>query len=68
MTLKSEDIREWDDNEIEIRIGELKDELFRLRFRSATMQLENPSLLRVLRRDVARLKTILRERQLAADR
>jgi large subunit ribosomal protein L29 len=67
MTLKSEDIREWDDNEIEIRIGELKDELFRLRFRSATMELENPSLLRVLRRDVARLKTILRERQLAAD-
>jgi large subunit ribosomal protein L29 len=67
MTLKAEDIREWDDNEIQIRIGELKNELFRLRFRSATMELENPSLLRVLRRDVARLMTILRERQLAAD-
>lgn len=67
MTLKAEDIREWDDNEIKIRIGELKEELFRLRFRSATMELENPGLLRVLRRDVARLMTILHERQLAAD-
>ena len=65
MPMKPEDIREWDDHEITVRIGELKQELFRLRFRSATMELENPSLIRTLRKDVARLKTILRERELA---
>jgi large subunit ribosomal protein L29 len=42
----------------------LEEEGFRLRFRSATMELENPSLLRAIRRDIARLKTILREREL----
>lgn len=65
--MKAEDIREWDDHEIKIRVKELKQELFRLRFRSATMELENPSLLRTLRRDVARMMTILRERALAED-
>lgn len=65
--MKAEDIREWDDHEITIRVKELKQELFRLRFRSATMELENPSLLRTLRRDVARMMTILRERALAED-
>jgi len=65
--MKPEDIREWDDHEITVRVGELKQELFRLRFRGATMELENHSLLRTLRRDVARLKTVLRERELAGD-
>jgi large subunit ribosomal protein L29 len=65
--MKSEDIREWDDHEIRIRVNELKQELFKLRFRGATMELENPTLLKTLRRDVARMKTILRERELAAD-
>ena len=65
--MNAEDIREWDDHEIQIRVKELKQELFHLRFRSATMVLENPGLLRSLRRDVARLKTILRERELAGD-
>jgi large subunit ribosomal protein L29 len=37
--------------------------LFRLRFRSATQQLDNPSLIRKLRRDVARMKTILTQRE-----
>ncbi len=59
------EIREMTDEEIRARVGELQEELFRLRFRSATQQLENPALLKGLRRDVARLKTILRERQLA---
>ena len=65
--MNAEDIREWDDHEIRIRVNELKQELFKLRFRGATMELENPTLLKTLRRDVARLKTILRERELAAD-
>ena len=67
MPMKSEDIREWDNHEISVRIGELKQELFRLRFRGATMELENHSLLRTLRRDVARMKTILHERELAGE-
>jgi large subunit ribosomal protein L29 len=59
------EIRELTDEEIHGRVAELQEELFRLRFRAATQQLENVSLLRMLRRDVARLKTILRERELA---
>jgi large subunit ribosomal protein L29 len=61
-----EEIRDWDDNEIRARIEELQEERFRLRFRSATMELENPRLLQTIRRDIARMKTILRERELAA--
>ncbi|MCY4572110.1 MAG: 50S ribosomal protein L29 [Gemmatimonadetes bacterium] len=49
------------------RLGELKMEQFRLRFRSATMQLENPKLLREIRREIARIKTILHERRSAED-
>ncbi len=59
------EIRDLTDEEIHTRVGELQEELFRLRFRGATQQLENTALLSALRRDVARLKTILRERQLA---
>ena len=51
------------DAEIEDKIAQNQEELFRLRFRSATQQLENPSLIRKLRRDVARMKTILRQRE-----
>jgi large subunit ribosomal protein L29 len=49
------------------RVGELREELFRLRFRSALMQLENPSLPRQIRREIARMKTILRERELRGE-
>ncbi len=59
------EIREMTEEEIRGRAAELQEELFRLRFRSATQQLENPALLRTLRREVARLKTILRQRELA---
>jgi large subunit ribosomal protein L29 len=63
--MKPEDIRGLTDEEIRERIQELTEERFRLRFRSATMELENPKLLTEIRRDVARMKTILRERELA---
>lgn len=63
--MRPDEIREMSDEEIRDKITELKEELFRLRFRSATMDLENPMLLRGLRRDIARLKTILHERALA---
>lgn len=65
--MTAEDIREMTDSQIEERIGELREELFKLRFRSATMELENPALMKTIRRDIARLHTIARERELAAE-
>ena len=49
--MKADEMREWDDVEIEARLKELKEEQFRLRFRASMMELENPSLLRNIRRD-----------------
>ena len=63
--MKPQDIREMTDEEIQERLGELKEEQFLLRFRGATMELENPSLINQLRRDIARMNTILSERELA---
>jgi large subunit ribosomal protein L29 len=63
--MKADEMREWDDVEIEARLKELKEEQFRLRFQGSMMELENPTLLKNIRRDIARLKTILRERELA---
>ena len=63
--MKAEDIREWDEVEIHARLKELSEERFRLRFTNSMMELENPSLVREIRRDIARLKTVLRERELA---
>jgi large subunit ribosomal protein L29 len=61
--MKASEIRELTADEIVARIGELKEEQFRLRFRSATAPLENPMLLRTIRRDIARLQTVLTERK-----
>lgn len=61
--MKAEDVRELSDAELGHRLGELKLEQFRLRFRSAISELENPRLLRTIRREIARIKTILRERR-----
>ena len=64
--MTAEEIREWDDTEIRARLQELQEERFRLKFRTATMELESPTILKTIRRDIARLKTVLRERELAA--
>ena len=64
--MRAEDIRELTDDEIETRIAELAEERFRLRIRGATQTLEDPLRLRALRKYVARMKTIHRQRQLAA--
>ena len=61
--MKPAEIRNLTDEEIRERIRQAQEELFRLRFRSATQPVENPALLRSLRRDIARMKTILRERE-----
>lgn len=65
--MKAAEIRDLSDGEIQERIGQVREELFRLRFRSATQELENPALVRQLRRDLARMKTILRQRELARE-
>lgn len=62
--MKAADVRDLSGEEIQDRVAEAREELFRLRFRSATQQLENPSLIKSLKRDIARMKTILREREL----
>ena len=61
--MRAEEIREMTAVDISARIKDLEEEQFRLRFRSATEPLEDPLRLRVIRRDLARLKTILREQQ-----
>ena len=60
------EIRELNEGDIRARINELEEERFRLRFRGATENLENPLRLRMIRKDVARLKTVLHERELGA--
>jgi large subunit ribosomal protein L29 len=59
--MKPSQIRELAPDEMQARIGELQEELFRLKFRGATETLDDPLRLRVIRRDIARLKTVLRE-------
>ena len=61
-----DDIRDMTDPQIQEQLDQLREERFRLRFRSATMELENPMLLSQLRRDIARVRTVQRERELEA--
>ena len=62
--MKSSEIRELSNEEINAKLKESKEELFNLRFQQATGNLEKPSRIRDLRHTVARLKTVLREREL----
>jgi LSU ribosomal protein L29P len=62
--MKAKEIREWTTAEIEEQIKSLKEELFNLRFQLATGQLENTARIRQVRKDIARMKTIIREREL----
>jgi large subunit ribosomal protein L29 len=60
--MRADEIRELGAEDIAQRIRDLEEERFRLKFRSATEPLEDPLRLRVIRRDLARLKTIQHER------
>lgn len=64
--MKASELRELSDKELQEKLQELKDELFNLRFQMATGQLENTMRLREVRKSIARVKTVLRERELAA--
>ncbi|MBI1808271.1 MAG: 50S ribosomal protein L29 [Gemmatimonadetes bacterium] len=63
--MKATQIRELSAQDITARIAELEEEQFRLEFRGATEVLSDPLRLRVIRRDIARLKTVLREQATA---
>ena len=61
--MQATEIRELNDQELRDRIAELREERFRLRLRAATQPLEQPHRLRDLRKDIARMMTVLTERQ-----
>jgi large subunit ribosomal protein L29 len=63
---KAKELREMSDEQLGAELGQTQHELFRLRFQASTEKLDAPSNLRKLRRTIARLQTILRERELAA--
>ncbi|MGI6345341.1 MAG: 50S ribosomal protein L29 [Bacillota bacterium] len=62
--MKVSEIRGLSEVELKKRLDDLKDELFNLRFRSVTGQLDNPMRIREVRRSIARVQTVLREREL----
>jgi large subunit ribosomal protein L29 len=61
--MRSDEIRELGPDDIKARVAELEEERFRLRFRAASEPLESPIRLRTIRKDIARLKTILTEKE-----
>ena len=66
MASPAAELRELNDTELEHRLGEAKEELFNLRFQNATGQLDNIARLPQVRREIARIETLLREREIAA--
>lgn len=61
--MKAKELRELSIEELQQKRGDLREDLFRLKMRKAVAQLENPVRLRQLRRNIARVETILRERK-----
>ncbi len=66
--MKAKELRELSEDELKEKLGELSQELFNLRFQRATGQLGNTAMIPKTKKDIARLKTILRERELAKTR
>ena len=62
--MKIEKIREMSSPDLEKELGELKTELFKLRFNLATNRLDNPMKIKQTKKDIARIKTVLRQREL----
>ena len=63
-TLKAHELDELTDIDLEARLREAKEELFNLRFQAATGQLESHGRLRTVKKDIARIYTVVREREL----
>ena len=64
--MKIEDIKKMTTEELQKELTSLKEELFKLRFQHATNQLDNPQQIASVKKDIARVKTIIRERELKA--
>ncbi len=65
MKMKATEIRKMSAEELTNKLGDLKKDLFQLRLQHATNQLDNPVKIAEVKRDIARVKTIIREQQLA---
>ncbi len=63
--MRARDLEALSVEELKVRLVELRDERFKLKFRSATEAIDNPMRFRTVRRDIARVETILRARELA---
>lgn len=64
--MKAKELHNMTDEELKAKLGELKTELFNLRFRHASGQLDNPMTIASCKKDIARVNTIIRERELKA--
>ena len=62
--MKGNELHNMTDEELNAKLGELKTQLFNLRFRHASGQLENPMTIASCKKDIARVNTVLREREL----
>ncbi|MCM5551557.1 50S ribosomal protein L29 [Pleomorphomonas diazotrophica] len=65
--MKANDVRAMTPDQLEDELAKLKKEQFNLRFQKATGQLENTSRVRVVRRDIARIQTVLRDKRATAN-
>ncbi|KPJ62589.1 MAG: 50S ribosomal protein L29 [Planctomycetes bacterium DG_23] len=64
--MKAKELRQMSDSEVAEELARLEEEIFRLRFRKTSQELENPREIGRVKRDIARIKTIMREREIAA--
>ncbi|MBS4535550.1 50S ribosomal protein L29 [Clostridium sp. D2Q-14] len=62
--MKASELRDMTTKELNTKLADLKSELFNLRFQLATGQLDNPMRIKAIRKDIARVKTVTREREL----
>ena len=65
--MKASELVYLSETELDTKLAELKAELFNLRFQLAVNQLDNPTMIKAVKKDIARIKTIQRQRQIAAN-
>jgi len=65
--MKAKEVRDMNTAELSVKLDDLKKDLFNLRLQHATNQLDNPIKIAEVKRDIARVKTIIREREMAGN-